>query len=1061
MKIYGIDEKILLDVPITSSAEHEQELSKSDYVRLSWVSDKKQILPVGAYIVPFEDGLKYRLLEPYIPNQNNEIEWKYEPEFQHPLMWLSKIPFTYTTIDNSLNLSYVSQDWPYLGLTGNLLQLIIDKINNLFGLSKEDEKFSYQIIGNVDTTVNVTFSSTDIISALSAIAGACKSENVEWHLSWENKCLYFGQIAFDQGENTPILKVGENIGKVSVTNTKEGYYNVFFPQGSTRNISSRLTNGHYIASSLRLSLNFPKYADCDYPDGTIDIRSDKNEPKQILSLVFDDVYPHVDCYVYDVRSRTATLKEDGKEKLDNNGNPIKYSIWYMRLAYPLTTENADCIKKEDGTSYTTSDIEYDSNGQKKTVVHYWYDYFVDAQKDVIDGYEPCIQFVANSQPGALDQPLLGQPTATEGFEVICHQNDTTIVLDNGKKVYKGDFEIKYSQSGDVIIPTTKEDGLYPRGEKFPVLTANKAVIYNIALTDNEIKAAQDDLLQKTKAEIVRRNSDLNNYSFNSYPHIFEAQKTNLNLYIGRRVVFNDGAGFSLNTRVIKLVTKLDFPFEQEITVGNQKIKGAQSQLKEDVQTILSGNLTGNGGLNTTQVRNLIRNFGSSLFLSKTDADTAQGKITFANGAEVKNGLTSDEITNNGNITNKGSIVNSGDISNDGSIRTRNLYVTGTAHFNELSIDKVTASGGAHLFSAADGFKIIHVEEVKSNDTVTGYKLYWLAQDDDGKSIMNMWKSLDQALCMNFNAATAVAEGETSHTPVTNKYWWAAVTDVSGDKTETIQVNNVSRICNWIIVSTTNKAANCTVNPEVGDEVVQLGYRGADDPARQSAILDSSYTNTYDSGLTPPFRAYYRGINNFDLPTHRYSYFDANSAVLKGVSITQLNDTSLQLEVSSSLGYSLDLGTTSTLTCTIVDALGNDRTSIADSWSIERDSGDATADAAWQEKDKVKAFNALSQTNTVTFDIAYTAEDGDIPIDKVTNTIFSIKAYDATGTAIPAGKARKTNQVFVAQTNNSSSGGSTSDEIAALKAQINELAAKIDEAAYIEAMRKTTKVKTKS
>lgn len=501
----------------------------------------------------------------------------------------------------------------------------------------------------------------------------------------------------------------------------------------------------------------------------------------------------------------------------------------------------------------------------------------------------------------------------------------------------------------------------------------------------------------------------------------------------------------------------DVTLRDEIQVGTlQRIQNTVDSIKTDIER---GNV--GGGVSPTQIDPLVKAYGDKYFLSKTDADTAQGKITFANGAEVKNGLTSDEITNNGNITNKGSIVNSGDISNGGSIRTRNLYVTGTAHFNELSIDKVTASGGAHLFSAADGFKIIHVEEVKSNGTVTGYKLYWLAQDDDGKSIMNMWKSLDQALCMNFNAATAVAEGETSHTPVTNKYWWAAVTDVSGDKTETIQVNNVSRICNWIIVSTTNKAANCTVNPEVGDEVVQLGYRGADDPARQSAILDSSYTNTYDSGLTPPFRAYYRGINNFDLPTHRYSYFDANSAVLKGVSITQLNDTSLQLEVSSSLGYSLDLGTTSTLTCTIVDALGNDRTSIADSWSIERDSGDATADAAWQEKDKVKAFNALSQTNTVTFDIAYTAEDGDIPIDKVTNTIFSIKAYDATGTAIPAGKARKTNQVFVAQTNNSSSGGSTSDEIAALKAQINELAAKIDEAAYIEVMRKTTKVKTKS
>lgn len=167
MKIYDIDDKVILDVPVTKEAVHEQELSKADYVKLSWVSDAKQILPAGTYIVPFSDGLHYRLLEPYTPDQNNEIEWKYQPEFQHPLMWLSKIPFTYTTVDSSKNLSYTSQDWPYLGLTTSLLQVVVDQINALFGFTDDNDKFVFEIMGNVSSTVNCTFSSTSILSALS------------------------------------------------------------------------------------------------------------------------------------------------------------------------------------------------------------------------------------------------------------------------------------------------------------------------------------------------------------------------------------------------------------------------------------------------------------------------------------------------------------------------------------------------------------------------------------------------------------------------------------------------------------------------------------------------------------------------------------------------------------------------------------------------------------------------------------------------------------------------------------------------------------------------------
>ena len=65
MVIYDINGSKIIDAALTSGADHEEELGKSNLVRLSWQSEIKITLPAGAYIIPFDDGLKYRLLNPY------------------------------------------------------------------------------------------------------------------------------------------------------------------------------------------------------------------------------------------------------------------------------------------------------------------------------------------------------------------------------------------------------------------------------------------------------------------------------------------------------------------------------------------------------------------------------------------------------------------------------------------------------------------------------------------------------------------------------------------------------------------------------------------------------------------------------------------------------------------------------------------------------------------------------------------------------------------------------------------------------------------------------------
>lgn len=632
MKIYRNDNTVIADVKVTSSATHEQEMSKSDYVQLSWKSNIKTALPVGTYIIPFVDGLKYRLIEPYDPQQDSEDTFTYQPEFQHPLMWLSKVPLTYST-KNTLGEDTVQQEWEYTGLTTNLLSLVVKFINDAFGFS-DTEKFALTIIGSVDTNVSVSFQSTDVLSALSSIATACKKNKCEWHLSWEQKALYFGQISVNLGEALPLLTIGKNIGPASISASNNGYYNIFFSQGSTRNMSVKAASGENVSTGIRLGLDKTKY-----PSGMIDTRKDTNEPKQTLALTFDDIYPHVNCYVYDVRKRTRYLLDESGNKVVSTYNADgsvkeykKYTVWYMRLAYPLTA------KKSGEEPIATTSEELDG----KTQTLYWYDYVVD-DKQIIDGYTLSGAFSVNTNKGALASTLIGQPSSSDGFELTYHKVDETINAneptgDSGVKIKKGDFEIVFSQSDNTIIPSNESEGLIPRGLSTPSVKGNIVILYNIAMGDDEISAAQSELESETKKEIAYRQSDLNNYTFKAYPNVWV--QNNPHLYIGQKVLFNDGCGYSYQTRVLKLVTNLDYDIIQEITVGNSTIKGTVSQLKDDVTTIMSGNWSG-VGISYAQIETLLKNYDTKAqnkYLSKTHDDETTHKLTMAEAA-VKGNLT--------------------------------------------------------------------------------------------------------------------------------------------------------------------------------------------------------------------------------------------------------------------------------------------------------------------------------------------------------------------------------------------------------------------------------------
>ena len=882
IKIYDINDKLLMQAEVTSAAKREQEMSKSDYISLSFSAAEKVILPVGSYInytykidKVREVTRKFLLLESYEPTQSDECSWKYTPQFQHPKMILSKTPFFIYT-RNSQNVEVKQNVWSFVGTTSVLSGKIADFLNKdlMFGECGWKVIFS-NVTAN---TVNVSFSDNDFISALTAITNAI-GDNCEWHIDYDDEIIYIGKVLI--GATPVVLEVGKNVGVPSINNSKEGYYNAFSIFGGTRNITQVNSKGENVLSGdIRLQLDEGNGTmtidgkECSYSIdkySTLDLRADKTkEPLFTKVLDFSQIFPSLNTYVYNVRGRVKYVLDDNNKKIPisyNADGSVKeyktFTVWYMRLAYPTT-------EKVEGKTIINTTVD-------EGVTHYWYDFEV-TDDLLINGKNIGCSFEPNLNMGALSTPLAGRGSNGEyvGFELIYHKKASSShmsddVGNSNFSVLAGDYEIIYQEDNEVIIPTNKEEMLIPRGESKPSLKCNITVLYNIAMADTiYYEDAQNRLLEKAKEEIVQLLSDLNNYEVKSYSDIF--LEDNPQLQIGQSVTYKDGHGYELATRVLKLSTNIDYDFIQSITIGNQAIKGTITQLKEDVQTIIaSGGNSGNGGgYSVSQLRNLIAKYGSDNFISKQFDDIASGTITFEKVQKFLQGIlignnNAYSIDANGNVTIN--LLNSADYDDatqsgfgfykrkDGKygLNVTDLSVWGKAYFNNLTIRELTYVGGNLVFSPSAG-KIFEVREIYNDTTneLTGWKCYLLA-DDGTTATTNMFEVDDQVRCETFNIKAGVYEN------VSNKFYWRKITDVSTDNEEIRDANNNilydGKKFAWIVISASDKAEGSD-NPSAGDTIVLMGNRT--NTNRMSFVIKETY------GDNAPREVGYTNVHSYTL-----------------------------------------------------------------------------------------------------------------------------------------------------------------------------------------------------
>ena len=441
--------------------------------------------------------------------------------------------------------------------------------------------------------------------------------------------------------------------------------------------------------------------------------------------------------------------------------------------------------------------------------------------------------------------------AGRSFEIL---KCIPVNVDDIKKGYRLNLQRELDQSVNMYYPN----------RIYNISAGDKFVLEGIEMPDVYIEAASVRLLFQS-IEKLRDIDYLKKTYKPEIDNIFMARNPNYaeNLYEGIKMCIADDdlgiVAITISQLNIK-ETEGEIP-KYEVTLDDESTAELLSL------NIATGNATGNQQ-STGQSIKLIRtnddttptnrNAFSALrsleeFLNKISPDTALEVITFLKGLLVGDGeygIDADGIAQLKKL-----------LSDEATIKT--LTVTGRAHFFELIIDELNSVGGQLIMSGANC-------TVRSVERISGaWRLWWLAEDSDGRAVQNMWKVGDQALSMTSN----LAEGTSYDTG--NRFWWRLVT-ATGSGTRNI--DGEDRKCHWIEVSEATCAAD-SVEPAEGDSVCLCGHRG-DDTARCHAIIIAAHS-TPDTGLECPSIAQYNGITSFSLSQYRTTWFAANGNKIRG------------------------------------------------------------------------------------------------------------------------------------------------------------------------------------
>ena len=874
IKYYDNNGKIRVrcTVPVTQDALIHYELMQSHYCKLSFKLSKPTYFLLGDFIeTPYG---RFELINLTKTKDNDTIGYSYEIQFDAYYRKFKNKILKYRPNTGSQEATF--------SLTSKIsthVEVVMKSMTYYAKLDKSylyDPKFdgegtdyTYVIDASVDANAAklITYTNNSILDAIANIA---QTFDCEWW--FEGNILHFGTC-----ENTNAIvdfKLDDNIVLMSSSQNQSTYANRVYAFGAARNLPSWYKNDADADITkdgvVEKRLMLPNSAEC----------SDKN--KQLLAengFELKNGYIQVSGLREDQYVEGVTTNDDIYPR--NLIKTSKVTSYEKDVEDESTPEEGDYIKR---TFYRVNSLTIvNDDGEKTGDMAFRKAY-------ILSGKNLHIVFQSGSLNG-MDFECEFNP---DGVEEILKDDEGNPILKDGKEQINPKsqvFEIVANEDYGRFLPDIT---LHPKdGDTF--------VLYNwdsTKLGDTLVSSASNELLTDAIKDMKKSMIDPTTYTCTAEAN-YSDNLGRGNLHgVGDRVnLYNKGFGDSYrSSRIIGYEFNLDIPYDgAKYFVGEKpsysRLNAMESKIEELVyngQSYLNNN--GGGGKSIYIIKSYDKTTPTdynvysakavdSQKISKLFDDVAKGLITFEQGiklgakalwkitldgaAELRKLIIDEDVEVNGStqLGLNGTNTKFGDyhtdstgakiqVKEDGTSIAEFDYITirRAAQFRDITIRELRHIGGELAITPA-AMVCSKVERLNSNGEViadkdntepSSFKCYFETKDSDKGStkVFNYFRPLDQARCQQFDI---VADGSKK-----TRYYWRLVMSVGKDYIV------LSNLANGGMDSLT------TSEPLAGDNIVQLGYQGSDDPNRQSAIILSS---TSDDA---PSQKMYQGISSFSL-----------------------------------------------------------------------------------------------------------------------------------------------------------------------------------------------------
>lgn len=858
-KIYNGDNEPFHNLELKKATYDSVVMSFGDKISGDvYYKDNSLSCTMHEYIV--YEGVQYNLVNPPtivregMISDNSDLKGmtKYSFEFYHPMHMLSDFPFTDVAVSND-ELLYKSQDKVFTWV--GYLQDFINKLNkNLQGtqwicdLSELTQESTLKKFSDVLTFDNNT------------IADALKTAYETWDVPFVIDIIPVTDELYEQGKRF-LIHFGEPSNEIyeSEEAKEAGTPFVFkFGQGvGLKNNSATPKNNKIITriagygSERNVPFGYPQIvwdedddeSDLQYPlyDGIVGGRWVKlikhpftrNHlmPTIYAETVARKVNPRADYYDPD------TEIIDYHDALDQsvyqhtiNPNAPSYEVHEFEDIFPefgvknivgVQPINDDMTDATDWDDSINDQGDYNQGYFKFTLPILDFDLYACAAITE--------EMQINMRTGACIGCTFTIQVDWEDYKLNFYDQEGNFVPDGSQRDLT-----KYpkSQNTQITVICQKDTNTFgtlmpnifqkPKGTIAGEYDGDEFVILGISLPESHIIDAQHRLDEAMDEYMLE-----NNVYYFEYPLKFDEYFLATHTYVLNQIKNNTIVRFEFKGEIIPLYVK-----QITIKYGDSPLPQYNITLTDDVDIVLNqiGQVTDDVSKMRLQVSALQSYFDKNLIndiqnkLSKTQDDTARGKITFNRGFDVGNFIPDSSGASM-------SIGNNGETS----LELDFITVRRAAKFREITIQELKHIGGELALTAA-AMECSKVELVEN-----GYKCYFETTYGD-KTIYQEFVVGDQARCQQFKLE------DTGDGYQSTKYYWRIVKEVGE---------------NYIVLSNTSGEYDGNGVPASGDKIVQLGYRkelnnNNDIPYRTTAIILSATSND------APSTKYYEGITSFSL-----------------------------------------------------------------------------------------------------------------------------------------------------------------------------------------------------